>query len=99
MIAVGSSLVPLPLNSLMSLADSKVQGPDTIKGAKIGVAGLPFDDAILKTIRETQGLSEDDVKSVNVGFDLVPALLSKQVDAVIGTYFNIEGDPHRDRRR
>ena len=29
--------------------------------------------------------------SVNVGFDLVPALLSKQVDAAIGTYFNIEG--------
>ena len=89
-IAVGS-LVPQPLNSLMALADSKVQGPDTIKGATIGVAGLPFDDAILQTIRQTQGLSESDVKSVNVGFDLVPALLSEQVDAAIGTYFNIEG--------
>ena len=31
------------------------------------------------------------MKSVNVGFDLVPALLSEQVDAAIGTYFNIEG--------
>ena len=39
-IAVGS-LIPQPLNSLMALADSKVQGPDTIKGATIGVAGLP----------------------------------------------------------
>ena len=75
----------------MALADSKVQGPDTVKGATIGVAGLPFDDAILETIRTTQGLSESDVTSVNVGFDLVPALLSKQVDAAIGTYFNIEG--------
>ena len=45
-IAVGS-LVPQPLNSLMALADSKVQGPDSVKGATIGVAGLPFDDAIL----------------------------------------------------
>jgi putative hydroxymethylpyrimidine transport system substrate-binding protein len=89
-IAVGS-LVPQPLNSLMALSDSKVQGPDTVKGATIGVAGLPFDDAILDTIRASQGLSEDDVTSVNVGFDLVPALLSKQVDAAIGTYFNIEG--------
>jgi putative hydroxymethylpyrimidine transport system substrate-binding protein len=88
--AVGS-LVPQPLNSLMALSDSKVQGPETVAGAKIGVAGLPFDDAILQTIRQTQGLSEDDVQSVNVGFDLVPALLSKQVDAAIGTYFNIEG--------
>jgi putative hydroxymethylpyrimidine transport system substrate-binding protein len=89
-IAVGS-LVPQPLNSLMALADSKVQGVDSVAGATIGVAGLPFDDAILDTIRKSQGLSEDDVKSVNVGFDLVPALLSKQVDAAIGTYFNIEG--------
>lgn len=89
-IAVGS-LVPQPLNSLMALADSKVQGVDSVAGATIGVAGLPFDDAILDTIRQSQGLSEDEVKSVNVGFDLVPALLSKQVDAAIGTYFNIEG--------
>ena len=89
-IAVGS-LVPQPLNSLMALADSKVQGPESVKGATIGVAGLPFDDAILQTIRQSQGLSESDVKSVNVGFDLVPALLSEQVDAAIGTYFNIEG--------
>jgi putative hydroxymethylpyrimidine transport system substrate-binding protein len=89
-IAVGS-LVPQPLNSLMALADSKVQGPDSVKGATIGVAGLPFDDAILETIRKSQGLAEGDVTSVNVGYDLVPALLSKQVDAAIGTYFNIEG--------
>jgi len=89
-IAVGS-LIPQPLNSLMALSDSKVQGPDTVKGATIGVAGLPFDDAILQTIRQSQGLSESDVKSVNVGFDLVPALLSGKVDAAIGTYFNIEG--------
>ena len=26
-----------------------------------------------------------------MGFDLVPALLSRQTDAVIGTYFSIEG--------
>lgn len=89
-IAVGS-LIPQPLNSLMALADSKVQGPETVKGATIGVAGLPFDDAILETIRQSQGLAESDVTSVNVGFDLVPALLSGQVDAAIGTYFNIEG--------
>lgn len=85
-----ASLVPVPLNSLISLADSKVTGPDTVKGATIGVAGLPFDDAVLKTIRDSQGLSEDDVKAVNVGFNLEPALLSGKVDAVIGAYFNIE---------
>jgi len=85
-----TALIPQPLNSLIALADSKVKGPDTVKGATIGNAGLPFDDAVLQTIRQTQGLSEDDVKSVNVGFNLVPSLLSKKVDAVIGAYWNIE---------
>jgi putative hydroxymethylpyrimidine transport system substrate-binding protein len=87
--AVGS-LIPTPLNSVMSTADSKVQSPDDFKGATIGVAGLPFDDAILETIRQQQGLGEDDIKKVNVGFNLVPALLTGKADAVIGAYWNIE---------
>jgi putative hydroxymethylpyrimidine transport system substrate-binding protein len=90
-IAVGT-LIPTPLNSMIALSDSKVQGPSTIKGATIGVAGLPFDDAILQTMRQQEGLSEGDVKKVNVGFNLVPALLSKKADAVIGAYWNIEGN-------
>ena len=88
--AVGS-LIPQPLSSLMAVDDSQVQSPDTIAGATIVVPGLPFDDAILDTIRDAQGLEEGDAESVNVGFDLVPALFSRQTDAVIGTYFNIEG--------
>jgi putative hydroxymethylpyrimidine transport system substrate-binding protein len=84
-------LVPNPLNSMIALHDSKVQGPDSIKGATIGVAGLPFDDAILKTMRQREGLAPADVKKVNVGFNLVPALLTKKADAVIGAYWNIEG--------
>ena len=88
-VAVGA-LVPTALNSLIALADSRVERAH-LAGANIGVAGLPFDDAILETIRGKQGLSEDDVRSINVGFDLVPALLARQVDAVIGAYFNIEG--------
>jgi putative hydroxymethylpyrimidine transport system substrate-binding protein len=87
--AVGS-LIPTPLNSVMSTADSKVQSPEDFKGATIGVAGLPFDDAILETIRQQQGLAEDDIKKVNVGFNLVPALLTGKADAVIGAYWNIE---------
>jgi len=89
-VAVGA-LVPTPLNALIALGDSNVQGPESIAGATIGVAGLPFDDAILATMRSQQGLGSGDVRSVNVGFDLVPALLSRKVDAIIGGYRNIEG--------
>jgi putative hydroxymethylpyrimidine transport system substrate-binding protein len=89
-VAVGS-LVPQPLNSLMAVHDSKVQGPDDLAGSIIGHSGGPFNEAVLATILESQGLSADDVEIVNVGYDLVPAMLSGAVDATISVYFNIEG--------
>src|SRR5439155_19449266 len=85
-------LIPTAVNSLIALRDSTVQGTSSLKGATIGVAGLPFDDAMLQTMRQKEGLSASDVKKVNVGFNLVPALLTKKVDAVIGAYWNIEGN-------
>lgn len=85
-----ASLVPVTLNSLISLGDSDVTGPGDLAGATIGVSGLPFDDAVVKTLREAQGLDGDEVKVVNVGFNLEPSLLTRRVDAIIGAYFNIE---------
>jgi putative hydroxymethylpyrimidine transport system substrate-binding protein len=88
-IAVGA-LVPTPLNSMIAKAGSKVRAVKDVKGATIGNAGLPFDGAVLQTIRQQQHLGKNDVKSVNVGFNLVPALLTGKVDAIIGGYWNIE---------
>jgi putative hydroxymethylpyrimidine transport system substrate-binding protein len=54
-------------------------------------AGLPgFEDALLKAMLERVGLSLDDITLINVNFSLSPALLSGQVDAVIGAYRNFE---------
>ena len=89
-ITVGS-LIPNPLNSMISLAGSTVTGPSTISGSTIGIPGLPTDDAIVTTMEKTEGLSPGDVKVVNVGFNLVTTLLSKKVDAIIGGYRNVEG--------
>lgn len=90
-IAVGA-LIPRPLNSLISLGDSKVKDLASIKGATIGETGGPFIAAIFKTMRQELGLGKNDFKTVNVGYDLVPALLTKKADAVIGAYANIEGN-------
>lgn len=88
-IAVGA-LIPTPLNSMIAKGGSKIRALRDLKGATIGNAGLPFDGAVLQTIRQSQNLSKNDVKSVNVGFNLVPALLTGKVDAIIGGYWNIE---------
>lgn len=88
-IAVGA-LIPTPLNSMIAKAGSKIRALKDVKGATIGNAGLPFDGAVLQTIRQRLHLGKNDVKSVNVGFNLVPALLTGKVDAIIGGYWNIE---------
>ncbi|HIM48273.1 MAG TPA: pyrimidine biosynthesis enzyme, partial [Dehalococcoidia bacterium] len=41
----------------------------------------------LDTMLKSQGKSLSDVELVNVGFDLVPALIGKKVDAIVGAYW------------
>lgn len=85
-----AALVQHPLNCLMMLAESDIHRPSDLVGKTVGSAGLPSDDAYLKTMLEEDGASLDDVEIVNVGFDLLPAVLSGSVDAVIGTYWTHE---------
>jgi putative hydroxymethylpyrimidine transport system substrate-binding protein len=85
-----ASVVPVPLNSVISLKKAGITSAAKLKGKSVGEAGLPFDTAVLTTLRRVGRLSSEDVKSVNVGFNLVPALLSGKVDAIIGGYRNVE---------
>lgn len=87
--AVGS-LIPTPLNSLIAEGGSKIKSLKNIKGATVGSAGLPFDGAVIQTIEKKAHLSAGDINSVNVGYNLVPALLTGKADAIVGGYWNIE---------
>lgn len=85
-----AALVQHPLNSLMVLADSDIETPADLAGKTIAGSGLPADDAFLHTILGDVGLTIDDVTVVNVGYDLMPAVLSGRADAVIGVYWTHE---------
>ena len=85
-----AALVQHPLNSLMMLESSDIHRPSDLVGGTVGSAGLPSDDAYLTTMLEADGASIEDLEVVNVGFDLLPAVLSGRVDAVIGTYWTHE---------
>jgi putative hydroxymethylpyrimidine transport system substrate-binding protein len=81
------ALVQHPLNSVMALKESGIGEPKDLSGKKVGWPGIPSDEPLLETMLGSQGLTLDDVELVNVGFDLVPALISKQVDAIVGAYW------------
>jgi putative hydroxymethylpyrimidine transport system substrate-binding protein len=82
-----AALVQFPLNSIMTLESTGIESPGQLAGKKIGYPGIPSNEALLATMLESDGVSLDDVELVNVGFNLVQALISGQVDAIIGAYW------------
>jgi putative hydroxymethylpyrimidine transport system substrate-binding protein len=86
-----AAIVQHPLNTIMVLKGSGITRPKALEGKKVGVTGVPSDEPLLRTMLEADGASLDKVERVNVGFDLIPALLTKKVDAVIGSYEVHEG--------
>jgi len=95
-VAVGA-LVDRPLTSLIWLKQSGIKGVGDLKGKTIATAGIPYQDAFLKTILARANLTPDDVKSVNVGFGLLPALVGGSAQAMLGGYSNVEGVDLRER--
>ncbi len=85
-----SSIVRSPLNSIMTLGSSGISSPAQLKGRTIGYPGIPLNIGILESILDGQGLTMNDIELIDVGFDLVPALLSRRVDAVIGAFWSHE---------
>jgi putative hydroxymethylpyrimidine transport system substrate-binding protein len=76
-----------PVSAVMSLEDSSIETPKDLAGKKIGWTGVPQHEKMMDTILQKQGLSLKDVEMINVGFDLVPALIGKKVDAIAMGYW------------
>jgi putative hydroxymethylpyrimidine transport system substrate-binding protein len=90
-VASVAALVQKPLTSLMAIAGSKVRKVADLEGKTVGTAGIPYQSAYLTTLLKAAGVPRDKVKEINVGFNLVPAMLSKKVDATLGAFWNYEG--------
>ena len=84
------SIAQHPLNSIMTLRERKINSPKDLEGLKIGYPGIPSNKAMLETVLNSEGLTIDDVEILDVGFELVRALISGSVDAIIGAYWTHE---------
>jgi putative hydroxymethylpyrimidine transport system substrate-binding protein len=86
------ALVPEALNSIIARTDAGIHTVADLRGKTIGEDGTQSTAAYLDTVLRSAGIDpHKDVHRVTVGFNLLPALLSKKVDAVIGVFRNIEG--------
>lgn len=94
-VAVGA-LVQRPLAAVIARADSGVTRPRQLEGRRVGVAGLPSDDAVLRAVVEDDGGDFDQVSRVTIGFGAVANLLAGKVDAATA-FWNAEGVVLRER--
>jgi putative hydroxymethylpyrimidine transport system substrate-binding protein len=86
-----AALVDRPLTSMIWLKDSGIGGIADLRGKTIATAGIPYQEAYLKTILARANLSPDDVKTVNVGLGLLPAIVGGKAQAILGGFRNVEG--------
>jgi putative hydroxymethylpyrimidine transport system substrate-binding protein len=89
-IAAVGALIQKPLTSIMSL-HGRIKTPRDLRGARMGTAGIPYQSAYLKTIATGAGVDPSSIHEINVGFNLVPSMLSKKVDGTLGAFWNVEG--------
>jgi putative hydroxymethylpyrimidine transport system substrate-binding protein len=92
-VGVGA-LVQRPLAAVIARPD--VRRPRDLEGKRVGVTGLPSDDAVLRAVVEHDGGDYSRVKRTTIGFSAVPSLIAGRVDAVVA-FWNAEGVALRQR--
>jgi ABC-type nitrate/sulfonate/bicarbonate transport system substrate-binding protein len=82
------ALVQRPLAAVIAQRD--VRRPRDLAGRRAGVAGLPSDTAVLRSVIRGDGGDPGKVEQVNIGFNAVPYLLAGRVAAATA-FWNAEG--------
>ena len=85
-----AAIVQQPLTSIVSLDSKHIKTAAQLRGKRVGDAGIPYQHAYLQTILAHAGVLAASVKEINVGSNLLPAMLSGRVDATLGAYWNYE---------
>ena len=84
------TLIDKPLNTLTALKRSGISQLTDLKGRKVGYSVAGVEPVIIGAMLKHVGMSLQDIQLVNVNFELVSALQTNAVDAVIGTYRTYE---------
>ena len=74
-----------PISSVLTLVESGITQPRDLAGKKVGTPGYQYFETLLDTMLKHDGVSSGikEVQLVDVGYDVVSALISKKVDAIL----------------
>lgn len=86
-----ASVVHRPTAAMIWLKREHIKGIAGLKGKTIAIPGVPFQKDFLANMLGRHGLTLSDVTVKNVGYELVPALVSGRADAIFGGSWNLEG--------
>ncbi len=89
LVSIGA-LVQRPLTSIIALPGKHVTRVADLAGKRVGTAGIEYQRTELQTALEHAAVAPARVHEVNVGFNLVPAMVSGQVAATLGGFWNYE---------
>ena len=84
------TLISTPLTCLVVLADGPVEQMADLAGRRVGFAVAGVQEVLLDAMLAHNGLAPTDVEQINIGWSISPALMSGQVDGVIGAFRNFE---------
>jgi putative hydroxymethylpyrimidine transport system substrate-binding protein len=84
-----AAIVQRPLASVIARADGPVRRPRALEGRRVGVTGLPSDDAVVDSEVTADGGDPAKVDRVTIGFNAVADLAAGKVDAATG-FWNAE---------
>lgn len=84
------TLISTPLTCLVVLANGPIADFADLRGAKVGFAVAGVQEVMLDAMLAHHGMAPRDVEQINIGWSISPALMSGQVDGVIGAFRNFE---------
>ncbi len=82
-------IVQRPLAAVIARGDGPVRSPRDLEGQRVGVSGLPSDEAVVDSEVEADGGDRAKVDEVTIGFTAVPSLAAGKVAAATG-FWNAE---------
>jgi putative hydroxymethylpyrimidine transport system substrate-binding protein len=89
-------IVQRPLAAVIARGDTQVRSPRDLEGRRVGVSGLPSDEAVVDSEVEADGGDPAKVDEVTIGFTAVPSLAAGKVDAATG-FWNAEAVSLREQ--